>query len=229
MSAAKVYPKEGSLFTDEIVDWAMKVFKGEVQEEEVEVQAVVDTEIVKKVEKYIGELLTVETFNQEVMSDGHDAAVLLIGSHEKSTVQEKFVDAFIDCKRRFKLMRHRGIRWYAADGNAHLKINFGTTYGSLPQLLFYPAFHKGTTVQKYTGDIDSIKMAKFLHKKADIKFEWRAKFFRPKEKQRDGPFIDMAFDEKGNAVNDPSQMREVQAKQDREEREKADYIRYLES
>lgn len=78
-------------------------------------------------------------------------------------------------------MRHRGIRWYAADVSTQHKINFGTHFGSAPQLLFYPAFHKETAVQRYTGDIDSIKMAKFLHKKADIKFEWRIKFFRPKE------------------------------------------------
>lgn len=42
-----------------------------------------DVELVKKVEKYISELLTVETFNQDVMSEGHDAAVLVIASHGK--------------------------------------------------------------------------------------------------------------------------------------------------
>lgn len=184
--------------------------------------------MVKKVEKQIGVLQTVETFNAEVLTEGHDSAVLVISSNKDDAVLEKFVDAFIDCKTRYKMMRHRGIRWYAADLNSAQNINFQTQVGTVPAMLFYPAFHKGTAVHRYSGDIDSIKMSKFLHKKADIKFEWKPKFFRPKEKKK-SPFIEMDMDANGNAINDPGQIAKLQQKQNSEEHEKEDYVRYLES
>jgi len=67
-------------------------------------------------------------------------------------------------------------------------------------MLLYPAYKKETTVHRYSGDIDSIAMSKFLHKKVDIKFDWRVKFFKgPKNPFGEGTVM-MDVDASGNMI-----------------------------
>jgi hypothetical protein len=172
-------------------------------------------------------LVTLETFPTEVKSEGYDSALLLFSSSTKDRTQEAFVRQFIDCKTRFKKMRHRGIRFHAVDVNQAHAINYGVSSAVLPMLLIYPGYHKSTAVHRYSGNIDSINMAKFLHKKADVKFEWNEKYFRPPVDRMEGAVM-MDVDENGNVKPDPEKIAELQAKQDREEREKQTYMRYLE-
>lgn len=83
-------------------------------------------------------------------------------------------------------MRNRSIRFYAVDLNQDFGINFGVDAHSFPALIFYPAYHKATNAVKYSNDINGIKMAKFIHQNADIKFELKKKFFTPPKDPMDG-------------------------------------------
>ena len=95
-------------------------------------------------------------------------------------------------------------------------------------MLFYPAYHKFGTVHRYSGSIDSIEMSKFMHKKADVKFEWRTKFFQPPKNPFGDDQVMMDMDSSGSFSPDKGKMAELQNKQARDDTEKREYMRYLE-
>lgn len=204
-----VYPKDEPLYSEEIIAFATRVVKGEIKPERSQVHDILNTELIKKVEKHIGELVTPETFASELKQEGFDAALLIFSSSIEDKLQEEFVKEFIECKKRFKKMRHRGIRFFAVDINQQPNINFGTSTQAVPLILFYPAFQKSITVHRYVGDVDSISMSKFLHKKADIKFEMKETYFKP-AKSPFGDQVTMEMDESGNIRPDSGKMAELQ-------------------
>ena len=77
------YPIDKPLYSDEIIAFATKVFKGEIEPERAQISEVVNTEVIKKIEKHIGELITPANFIEEVKAEGTDAAVLLFTSSEE--------------------------------------------------------------------------------------------------------------------------------------------------
>lgn len=125
-------------------------------------------------------------------------------------------------------MRHRGIRFFAVDINQQPNLNFGASTQTVPMILFYPGFQKTITVHRYSGDVNSISMSKFMHKKADIKFEFREKYFKPAKNPFGDDQVMMDMDASGNIKPDAGKMAELQQKQEREERQKKEYMRYLE-
>lgn len=77
-----------------------------------------------KVEKFIGDLLDVEAFKNEVLAvEGYDSLVLLWSSSTDEAQQNKFIDSFIDLKKRFKRQRTRSMRFHSVDVNTDFKIS----------------------------------------------------------------------------------------------------------
>ena len=98
---------------------------------------------------------------------------------------------------------------------------------NVPFLLVYPAFHKTTQVYKYAGEANVLEMAKFIHKNAEIKFELKEAFFSPKGgPMSDAVMMDMGQD--GNIAPSPEQIKELQAKQDNQEAQKAAQMQEVE-
>ena len=98
---------------------------------------------------------------------------------------------------------------------------------NVPFLLVYPAFHKTTQVYKYAGQADAVEMAKFIHKNAEIKFELKDKFFSAKEDPTSDAVM-MEMGEDGNIAPNPEQIKELQAKQDGQEAQKAGQMQEVE-
>ena len=148
----------------------------------------VNTELIKKVEKYIGELVNEQSFSLDVMAEGTDAALLVVTSSAgpEFELQEDFVKAFIDCKNRFKKMRNRSVRFYVTDVNTNVGLELRVKQDTVPLMVVYPAFHKKASVYQYTGEVDGIEMAKFIHLKADIKFELKEQYFTPPKDPNEG-------------------------------------------
>ena len=120
-------------------------------------------ELINKIEKHIGELIKVDNFNDEIRSEGYDSVLLVFSSSDDAKHQDIFVTEFIDCKSRFKKMRNRSVRFFAIDLNTDFGINLGVTTEAIPALLVYPAYHKTTAIYQYSGKVDGIAMAKFIH------------------------------------------------------------------
>ena len=142
-----------------------------------QVEEIEAPELRNKIEKHIGELVKTENFYDEVKSEGYDSVLLVFSSSENMRHQDIFVTEFIDCKSRFKKMRNRSVRFFAIDLNTDFGVNLGMTTEALPVMLVYPAYHKTTAVYQYSGKVDGIAMAKFIHSKVDLKFELKDQFF----------------------------------------------------
>jgi len=113
------------------------------------------------------------------------------------------------------------------DVNKHIDLELGVRTENLPKIIMYPAYNKKTIVYSYSGEADSIAMSKWMHQKADIKFELKEKFFTPPKDENEGSVM-MEMDEKGNIKPDSGKIAELQAKQQKEEEEKQAYIRRVE-
>jgi hypothetical protein len=129
-----------------------------------------------------------EALKNDVKAEGTDAVLLLISSSAgpEFELQEKFVKDFIDCKSRFKKMRNRSVRFYVTDINTQVGLDLGIKQDNVPAMVVYPAFHKKTLAALYSGEVDGVEMAKFIHKKADIKFELKEQFFTPAKDPNEG-------------------------------------------
>ena len=74
-------------------------------------------------------------------------------------------------------MRLRSIRFFVIDLNTDFHVALGVSSTTLPMMLVYPAFHKASAVYQYEGDLNAIKISRFLYNNVDIKFKWKKKIF----------------------------------------------------
>ena len=126
--------------------YVAKIMSNELKGKKGAVDQVKNPELIKKIEKNIGDLVHLDNFDAEVMIEGTDAVVLLFSSSADHPAQDMYVDAFIDCKSRFKRMRNRSVRFYAVDLNTDYGIRQipEDTHSNFPELLLIPAYHKAT-------------------------------------------------------------------------------------
>lgn len=83
-----LYPKDEPLYSEEIIAFATRVVKGEIKAQKSQVAEIKNMELIKKVEKQIGELVTAEVFESEVKQEGFDSALLLFTSSADDDLQE---------------------------------------------------------------------------------------------------------------------------------------------
>ena len=115
------YPSNMPLQYEELKTFLISVLKGEIAPTQTSLGEVINKDLIKKVEKQIGELITQDNFS-ELMMEGTDSILLVINSAVDDMYQEQFVNQFIDCKTRFKRMRNRSVRFYALDLNTNLGV-----------------------------------------------------------------------------------------------------------
>ena len=92
------------------------------------------------------------------------------------------------------------------DYNTDFKVPIGIKLEKFPALVFKPAFKKQTVSFLYSGKIEDIRFARFMFHKADIKFEWKGKFFKPQNDENDGKVM-MEMDEQGNIKPDRAKLQ----------------------
>lgn len=106
------------------------------------------------------------------LQEGTDAVVFLFSSSSKEDYQEKYKVEFIDCKTRFKRLRNRSVRFYSVDLNTDSKLPY-LSAAKFPAMMLFPAYNKEKSQFVFESALDSIVMAKWIHKHADIKFDLR--------------------------------------------------------
>lgn len=177
------YPEDDPIEEEDLIGFATQVLIGEIEAVETTLGEVTNEKLVKKVEKYIGELVTADSYEHEIRTEGYDTVLLAFSSASASEHQENVVSAFIDCKTRFKRMRNRSVRFYSIDMNREYMTNLGTSAASIPFIVMYPSFHKDQA-HRYTQNIDAISLANFIQKTADISFVLKELYFRKEDQDQ---------------------------------------------
>mmetsp|Transcript_16561 Transcript_16561/g.28177 ORF Transcript_16561/g.28177 Transcript_16561/m.28177 type:complete len:176 (+) Transcript_16561:1367-1894(+) len=171
----------------------------------------VNLELKGKIEKQIGELVTTDTFNDEVLSEGTDAVLFAFSTASANQKQDVFADEFIQLKQKFKRQRTRSVRFYAIDVNTDYKVKgLGPdAQMKVPLVLVFPAFHKKSNNYVYSSKPDYYKMAKFVQKHADIKLELKPVYFSPKSESVDEGLGGIKMDAEGNLKPDKESIMKI--------------------
>ena len=74
------YPTDQPMEVEELVAFVTRIVKGEIRAEQATIGEIVNEELVKKIEKHIGDLVRVDDFESIIRQEGIDAALLLFSS-----------------------------------------------------------------------------------------------------------------------------------------------------
>lgn len=85
------YPTDQPMEVEEIVAFVTRIVKGEIRAEQSTIGEIINEELVKKVEKHIGDLVHADDFESIIRQEGIDSALLLFSSSSTEPFQEEFV------------------------------------------------------------------------------------------------------------------------------------------
>ena len=75
------YPADEPITIDFVIQHCHDFLKGDVKKSKGSMGDIVNTEIIKRIEKQIGTLVNVDNFNLEIYEEGYDTVLLVFGSH----------------------------------------------------------------------------------------------------------------------------------------------------
>ena len=115
-------------------------------------------------------MLTRHTFYDHVFEEGDDCFVFVYTSSVEDQTQQMVAGKVNELAMKFGHMSISSVKFYGYDVNVE---NQPPRIESqeVPQILFFPAFHKGPPYRKFLGQPKPSEMAAWIQKLADKKFE----------------------------------------------------------